>query len=429
MKEKLKIIVLAAVITSNFSTIGFASPASKTAAANKVKKAKVEFKQSTKKEERIKKLEETIKMLEKKYEEGLISKETYDAKKSNFNKMLENLKNGKDKLSKVDNLKKKKGEVKQLTKEERIRQLEESIKMLEKKHKEGLISKEKYDAKKAYFNERLENIRELNEITADNIKSYKVGMNQVTINVNGQNRRFKFYVPENLSREGVSLVFRFHGSVSISQDPIDSVTKNYILNQIANDENIIVVYPAGTAGAEDTMITWNDTEKNLAFFDEMVKCFEKTFDNIDSNRIYTCGHSSGAIFSFTLAGFREDKIAAAVPVSGQYNLTKNPEKSTFIGNDISVPIRAYNGTEDRSVNYQAASDNMRVWAEKENRGNPIKIEEKLITIGDYDVKVEQWRGGMSDLEMYSIQDEEHGISWDTIAQSMWKFMKNHPKNK
>jgi len=428
MKKSLKVIVLTAVIASNLTTIGFAAQDSKTVTANKLKKEKVEFKQPTK-EERIKYIEESIEYIEEKYEEGLITKETYEAKKANFNEMLENLKNEKYELYRVDNLNKKKGKVKQLTKEERIKLLEEDIQNLEKKYEEGLISKETYEGKKANFDSQLSSICELNEITTDNINNYKIGMNEASINVNGENRRFKFYVPDNLSSEGVSLVFRFHGSVTTSRDPISLISKNHILNQIANDENIIVVYPAGTAKEEDTMITWNDTEKNLDFFDEMVKCFESTFENIDSNKIYTCGHSSGAIFSYALAGFREDKIAAAVPVSGQYCLTKRPEKATFTGNDMSVPIRAYNGIEDGIVNHQAAYNNMSVWAEKENKGNSSNIEDSSIDIGDYEVDVKKWNNGISDLEMYSVKDEGHGISWDTIGESMWEFMKNHPKNK
>ncbi|MCY6484878.1 hypothetical protein OW763_11050 [Clostridium aestuarii] len=486
MKKSLKVIVLSAVIISTLTTISFANPASKTDAGNKLKKEKVEFKQFTKeekikeleesikklekeykkgliskekynemlenvknrkdrlskldnlrkqkyeikqliKEKRIKKIEESIKKLEKEYKEGLISKEKYDEKKSNFNKRLEKVKNRKNKLSKVDNSKNQNNETEQVTKEEIINQLKQNIRKLEEKYKAGLISKEIYEEKRANFDDQLSNICELNEITADNLNSYKVGMNVASINVNGENRRFKFYVPENLPNEGVSLLFRFHGSVSTSQDPIGSITKNYILNQIANNENIIAVYPVGNI--QETTFNWTDTEKNLAFFDEMVKIFEKTFDNIDSNRIYTCGHSSGAIFSFTLAGFREDKIAAAVPVSGQYNLTKTLEKSTFIGNDVSVPIRAYNGTKDEIVNHQGAYNNMCVWSEKENKGSSFNIEKSYMNIGDYNVDVKKWDKGLSDLEMYSIQDEGHGISWNTIAQSMWEFMKNHPKNK
>jgi len=437
MKKSFKVIVLGAVIATSLTTIVMAHSATQTSTTNSFKKTKTEFKQLTK-EERIKNLEESINNIEKKYKEGLISQETYDGKKENFNQMLEKVKNDDNQSIEIDNLKKQKAEVKQITTEEQRKKIEESIQNIEKKYKEGLISKETYEKKKENFNKILETIEaegELNEVTVDGINSYKVGMNQLTINVNGEDRRFMFYVPENLLDEGVSLVFRFHGSIPVPQNSyiasnyIGSIPKNYILNKIADDENIIVVYPDGVAGAGSTMITWVDTEKNLAFFDEMVKYFEETFENIDSNRIYTCGHSSGAIFSYALAGFREDKIAAAVPVSGQYTLTKHPEKNNFTGNDMSVPIRAYNGTKDERVNYKSAYNNMCTWSEKENKGSSSNIEDSFVNIGDYNINVKKWNGGLSDLEMYSIQDVGHGISWDDIGQSMWEFMKNHPKNK
>jgi poly(3-hydroxybutyrate) depolymerase len=268
-------------------------------------------------------------------------------------------------------------------------------------------------------------------INEDQKKEIKVGINRDTISVNNQDRNFKFYVPQNFS-DDASLLFRFHGSYSVSTDPnkglpdpVAGIKNDYVLNKIANTENIVVVYPVGSL--INTSIGWNKTESELRFFDEMLEYFKSNFDEINFNRVYVCGHSSGAIFSFALAGYRAEKIAAAVPVSGQYRMV-NGVNDSFVLDNLSIPLRAYNGTADPKVHYEAVYQNLSIWFEKENKGDSDNIEEATITLGSYDVEVIRWQGGQSDLELYSLKNVGHGISWNTIGESMWEFMKSHSKN-
>ena len=263
------------------------------------------------------------------------------------------------------------------------------------------------------------------------IKEYEIGINRDTIEVNNQDRNFKFYLPGNLS-DDASLLFRFHGSYSVSDypekelpDPVNGINDNFILNKIADTANVVVVYPAGSFNGYS--IGWIDTETELKFFDEMLEYFKLQISNINFNKVYVCGHSSGAIFSYALAGYKADKIAAAASVSGQYRLVKGANDS-FVSDNISIPLRAYNGTIDKSVNYQSAYRNINIWAELENKGDSVNRVVSNLIIANYDITITDWQGGLSDLELYSIQGVGHYISWIKIGESIWNFMKSHSKN-
>lgn len=144
----------------------------------------------------------------------------------------------------------------------------------------------------------------------------------------------------------------------------------------------------------------------------------------DVNRIYTCGHSSGAIFSFVLAYERSDIFAAAVPVSGQMKLTSNQQPPR------AVPIRAFNGKDDAIVNYAAALDNIKAWSSIIGNYFPSDaVQSDTLKIDNYkQYLTTKWNGGKTDIEFYTIVGEGHGISWYYIMPLMWDFMKNHPKN-
>lgn len=259
---------------------------------------------------------------------------------------------------------------------------------------------------------------------------YNIGMNRDTITIINEKRNFKFYMPEYLIGN-VSLLFRFHGSVPVPNntslvDPVGSIQNNYILNLITDTANVVVVYPVGSIGTGGSSYGWTETEKELDFFDRIIEYFESQYSGMNFTNIYVCGHSSGAIFSFALAGYRANIISASVPVSGQYKLISGINDS-FTSDNISTPIRAYNGTVDNRVDYQGAYKNIKNWVELKNKGNSDNIEESSFNLDAYNITSTKWLGGLSDIEMYTLDGVGHGISWNIIAESMWDFMKLHKK--
>ena len=253
------------------------------------------------------------------------------------------------------------------------------------------------------------------------------GINQIKMMVtyNGvtTERRFKYFMPVSIDRtKPISLIFNFHGSYGTGVDPLEGVSLSNPLNQLAIKENCIVVFPAG----EDTgaAVNWQNNDYHFPFVDSMVAYFKNHTPAPDVDRIYTCGHSSGAIFSFALALNRSDVFAAAVPVSGQMALSSNPNPSRV------VPIRAFNGKDDATVVYSAALNNINIWANKVGGYfSSDAVTSDTLKIDNYkQYLTTKWNGGKADIEFFTIVGEGHGISWYYIMPLMWDFMKNHPKN-
>lgn len=254
------------------------------------------------------------------------------------------------------------------------------------------------------------------------------GLHQIKLKLttNGveSNRRFTYFMPVSIDKsKPISLIFNFHGSYGTGVDPLQDVTMNHPLSQLAIKENCIAVFPVG----EDTgaAVNWQNSDYHLPFVDAMVDYFKTHTPVVDLNRIYTCGHSSGAIFSFVLASYRSEVFAAAVPVSGQMKLSSSDVPSR------AVPIRAFNGVTDATVVYAAASENIKAWA---NTIGGYFVSDAMnsdtLKIDNYKrYLTTKWAGGKADIEFFSILDEGHGISWFYIMPLMWEFMKAHPKNK
>ncbi|MHC1780250.1 MAG: PHB depolymerase family esterase [Bacteroidales bacterium] len=256
--------------------------------------------------------------------------------------------------------------------------------------------------------------------------SLSPGIHQVKLNVtyNGtqSERRFKYFMPVSIDKsKQISLIFNFHGSYNTGVDPLEGVSMSNPISQLAIKENCIIVFPAG----EDTgsAVNWQNTDYHLPFVDSMVTYFKTHTPVADENRIYTCGHSSGAIFSFALAFYRSNIFAAAVPVSGQMKLTTSevPPRA--------VPIRAFNGKDDNTVLYSAALDNINTWATTVGgyfASDAIQSDTlKIDNYKQYLTKV--WRGANADIEFFTIVGEGHGINWYYIMPLMWNFMNTHPK--
>lgn len=254
------------------------------------------------------------------------------------------------------------------------------------------------------------------------------GLHQIKLKLttNGieSNRRFTYFMPVSINKsKPISLIFNFHGSYGAGVDPLLGISMNHPLSQLAIKENCIVVFPAG----EDTgaAVNWQNSDYHLPFVDAMVDYFKTHTPVADLNRIYTCGHSSGAIFSFVLASYRSEVFAAAVPVSGQMKLSSSDVPSRV------VPIRAFNGVTDDIVIHSAAVNNINAWA------NTIggyfatdAMDSDTLKIDNYkSYLTKKWAGGKADIELFSVLDEGHGVSWYYILPLMWEFMNTHPKNK
>ncbi|MBW4663471.1 MAG: alpha/beta fold hydrolase [Chroococcus sp. CMT-3BRIN-NPC107] len=168
-----------------------------------------------------------------------------------------------------------------------------------------------------------------------------------TLSYQGTTRSYYVYVPSSYqSGKPTPLVLAFHGGGG-SGDRLAASTN---LNDVANREGFVVVYPNGInnqwndgRSARGSNTNTDDVGFVSALIDKVVQ--DK---NIDKNRIYAVGLSNGGMFTQRLACQMSNKIAAFATVSAA--LPKNLQSTCNPGRP--VPIVMINGTADRIVPWQ-----------------------------------------------------------------------------
>ena len=137
-----------------------------------------------------------------------------------------------------------------------------------------------------------------------------------TIFFENQEREYIIYLPEsyNASIE-FPVMLNFHGGAGYAQDFI--YTND--MRPIADTANFIAVYPQGAVDPEGGTTSWihkaPTDHDDIFFIEAIIEALDAEYA-IDQSRIYACGYSEGAIFSYELGCRLNDKIAAFAAVSG-----------------------------------------------------------------------------------------------------------------
>lgn len=281
----------------------------------------------------------------------------------------------------------------------------------------------------------------------------------------GISRFYEIHVPASYTKkEPIPAVLVFHGG---GGDP-GTVRYESQMDRTSDRENFIVVYPAGTNKRrlilKDRLLLWNDGRPYKdgsyskvddvgyvkALLDDLARLF-----NIDSNRIYACGFSNGAQFTYRLAKRLPDRIAAIAVVAGQ-----RPAHDAFDpAPSRPISVMQFAGLEDGIAPYeggkgpsraavQAVSppvrETIKSWAEFNgcppepaevkrigkavmNRYGPCQADSEVIlwTLEDGG---HAWPGGnmFPGVELLGL-GELGEVNRDIHASDlMWKFFKKHP---
>jgi len=143
--------------------------------------------------------------------------------------------------------------------------------------------------------------------------------NAETLVHDGIEREYLLHLPQNYDgTTAIPVMLNFHGFGGTATDHRAWAD----MRSLADSENFILVYPQGTL--LDGSPHWNaglDTPDNksdaddFGFVEALLNELATNY-NIDEERVYACGYSNGAFFSYALACFLSDKIAAIGSVSG-----------------------------------------------------------------------------------------------------------------
>jgi len=235
----------------------------------------------------------------------------------------------------------------------------------------------------------------------------------------GYEREYIVFLPENFE-PGLPLVFNLHGDGMGSQQMMDWTG----MNEVADTANFVLVYP-NSADTGPTAVLWNSgiTEfgdgppdvDDVGFLSTLIDTIYDQYA-IDTNRVYACGVSGGAVMVLRLAAELSDRIRKVATVAGvtiptivQACSTANPISALFI-----------NGTEDPyyelyvpGESWFSVMQSVQYWADF-NQCNPPVDSLLLADIDqndDFTVTVFSYRGGADDTEVIFYRVEEAGHMW------------------
>ncbi|MDG2409916.1 MAG: hypothetical protein P8M53_12980, partial [Pirellulales bacterium] len=149
--------------------------------------------------------------------------------------------------------------------------------------------------------------------------------------INGRN--FGYYVPESYDPSTPTpLLFMFHGMGGNSSEQSGGSAENgyYGWQTTAHENGFIVLFPESLGFFKTWDLGAGGTSSDLSFVDDMIDWADTNY-NISTSQVFTTGHSWGAYFSYYVARYRSDDIAAFAAHSGGLG------GSFFLGSTPPVP--------------------------------------------------------------------------------------------
>lgn len=265
----------------------------------------------------------------------------------------------------------------------------------------------------------------------ENVSSYK-------IRVQNLNREFSFFRPANPELKKLPLVIDFHGASGIVAPgfPWDAWVN------LARKEKFFLLKPQAVNDSINSYtywnVGWNVVRDDVYFVQTLMDLVVKQQD-IDIDRIYVTGMSSGGHMALLTAQSLQDRIAAVAPISGSIMTSRLPN-FTF---KKPMPICNINGDGDHIVSilggdwYASWNEILSLWV-KNNKVNSTPTITALPNLSKADgstVTKYEYRGltNASDIDDYRINGGGHSVpgiepeaNQDINAyEVIWAFFQQH----
>ena len=242
-------------------------------------------------------------------------------------------------------------------------------------------------------------------------------MKAANITVDGTNRTYNVYAPNNLGENRPLLIF-CHGYNQDANWMQNSEFKNdnVSMEAVCDTAKFVVVFPNGIDRAWDT---GGDRDINFikAIIEKMVTQYK-----IDRNRIYLGGFSMGGMLTYNAINKMSDQIAAFVSCSGPSVITPKAGLRP-------IPLLHIQGTADNFGGVQPA---LNPWI----RHNGCSTTDKVVNNynGFSGAKMHTWGPGNDGVEvkLLELKDKGHWICKEPqvyTGKEIWNFCKKYSLNK
>jgi polyhydroxybutyrate depolymerase len=246
----------------------------------------------------------------------------------------------------------------------------------------------------------------------------------------GLEREYIINIPESYdSTNSYPLLLNFHGfggvaSLFMSESKMDEVSdlKNYIL--VCPQGSLLDGYTHWNAALETPE---NKSDVNdLDFIEKLIEHLSSNYA-VDSKRIYACGFSNGAMFSYALACYTQNKIAAIGSMSGVLLDTSNTCNPSH-----EIPLIKFHGTQDEVLpfggnsEFYSVTDIISFWMNKNNI-NGASDTLNLVSDNNFSIqKITHINSNGVSIENYNINNGGHewfnlSIDEKNTSQIIWDF--------
>jgi polyhydroxybutyrate depolymerase len=228
--------------------------------------------------------------------------------------------------------------------------------------------------------------------------SEEPGWHEGTVQHNGRERVFRFYLPENLPDDAPTVVLLHGGTQSMDSIFRSNAGGTNAWPTIAEEETFLLVVPNGTNPETESPTGddqfWNDcrppgtvegpqsTADDVGFIMGLETWAESRFSS-DPDRFYVTGVSNGGQMAYRLALEQPDRVAgiaafiANLPVESECAPSSSPVP-VFMANGTADPIIPFAGGEaDGRGPFLSAPDTRSRWARIGNADTTQRVETEL----------------------------------------------------
>ena len=271
-----------------------------------------------------------------------------------------------------------------------------------------------------------------------------------TIQYQDNNRQFYLYVPSTYNHSNETpVMFNFHGGSGTASAHLNYTSD---MRNLAENENFILVYPQASPDLSSNINSWIDkagSNKNDIFFIQEIFNNLNSIYNIDDSRVYACGYSEGAIFTYELACRLSNVITGVATVAGTM-LTDNYRRELGFSNcspSHPTPILLMLGTNDENYHglynglqpyYMSVNEMTTYWSNYNSTdSNPIATQlPNTNTFDGSTVEKRLWKNGTGGVEVLELKIVGGGHYWPGNSGNMdidgneeiWNFLSKFDKN-
>jgi poly(3-hydroxybutyrate) depolymerase len=245
-----------------------------------------------------------------------------------------------------------------------------------------------------------------------------------TITSSGLSRQYIIDIPANYDpNKPYRLIFGMHCYGSSMQGVVNE--KFYSLKPLADNAKVSCIWVAPNGNGSGTPL-WDKGQQDHTFFDDMLKLFKENLC-VDTARVFSCGFSYGAMFTYSLSLSHQKQLrAAACYAPANWNI--------WLPTIIHEPIAFYSttGTDDPNCKYiyddaQKLGGKYCVLQHIEDNGCPIPATIPTATSGKhvttefpgckegYPVIFGSFQGQHACV----VSDQGSNVNW--IAKETWDF--------